>query len=761
MVDSDEFDSIGDLNAALNPLVETESLSGTLQDVLPAVDTCITELAVSLASAQKLVSEDSQTKEFILNALSTPFNELGNALSTLLVPDASEFESAEGFADYVKIFSEQMVESAKSPIAAMLASQASIFNQSVEELGDIFFAGGTLEEAPGQRGVISEVYDRTRYLMRELFLNPQQEGSNVAGLVVYALDEALPAIDAELRYLGRMKRSVFTAIEEASQLPPSMVPQIPNLVVSNMICDAEANLDRVIADLRNRQRWNRSEFATATAKICDAKEAIFSGIIPDDLRNQLKQIFGWDDRQINALKSFKFMPNANYRLKTIELVALNNFLQDQDAHVITFHRNLQNALSTLESIFTVGVGDALSLIIQVIKRQIKILRADLEAQGVGFTGVLFSDFPDSANEEDRQTRTARNDPRTGTGLGASIGVEVPSSIEGSIRDNKKYATDVYAHMSAQATAYATLTSLCFLMQRVEKIQDVFTSLLNANNRFMNLVSGFFDYYKAWDCGEDTGAEHIDSAVQSFLGATEARLRGDTSSNSFLSRRGRDLLQAIEQHEEFLICMRDRLFLGNDKILGAVNTATQVAEAAQNITRLVKVAPTAAEALRTLDFRRLILGEDIEFNVLDSVMRAFQCLVLQCDNQFIDSTARSASRQFEPHINKRYSRSINMGYLDELPRASFRTGQNARQQAFFRLVRSIQRLTSFDINELCEIDTEGKPSNTSAAPPQIADEEEEEVLDDSAAREAADLARLRELARQQAPYGESPSAGTSS
>lgn len=754
-VDFDAFDSIGDLNAVLKPLVETQNLGGLVDQLLPAIDTCISELALSLVTAQKVVTDDSQTQKFIVDALISPFNSLGNALATLLVPNPEEFTDNANFASYVTTYAKQVLESAKSPIAAMVASQASIFTQSLEELGQIFFAGGALESTPGRRGVLTEIYDRSRYIFRELFIDPQQAGANFGGLFIYAMDEVMPAIDAELRYLKRMKRSVFQTIEEGSKLPPSMVPQLPNTVVSNVICNAEGNLDVVIADLRYRQRWNRGEFAAATAKICQAKDIIFSGVIPDDLRYQLKQLFGWDDRQINAVSGLKFMPDADYRVKTVELVALNNFIQDQNVHVLSFHKNLTDVLATLEGIFTVGLGDALALIIEVIKRQIKILRADLEAQSAGFTGILFADFPDAADPAARQTRTARNDPHASLGLGQSLGIQVPDSIEGKIRHNKRYAVDVYAHLTAQASAYTVLSGLCFVMERVQRFQSTFQTLLTANNRFVKVLREFVLYYSAEDCGNADGAKYLNDTLEAFLSATEARLRGETNSNAFLSARGKDLLRAIELHEQFLVCMRDRLFFGNQKLLKAVNIGTQVAEAAENIAALVReVGPDVLEAVRTLDFKRLIQGDDVEFNVLDSVMRSLQCLVLQCDNQFVHSTARLAERQFRPYIGKRFARRLTMGSLDDVPRASHIEASNARQQAFFQVIRSLQRLTSFDINELCEIDTEGQPSN--AVPPPAAPVAATATVDDTASRAARERAEARSLAAQEASFSSSAS-----
>ena len=73
-----------------------------------------------------------------------------------------------------------------------------------------------------------------------------------------------------------------------------------------------------------------------------------------------------------------------------------------------------------------------------------------------------------------------------------------------------------------------------------------------------------------------------------------------------------------------------------------------------------------------------------------------------------SVARLAQREFQPTFDQRKARAVTVGALDELPRTSRVSSINSRMNAYFQVIKSLQRLTSFSIEELCNIDTDGRP-----------------------------------------------------
>lgn len=732
MVNFDAFSSISDLNAVTNPIINTRALD----DVLPALDTCLAELIFSLASARTSGLRDSETKKFINDALVTPFNEAARSLSQLFIPDQESLEQAAevgGTGQMVTEYTSQVVEAIRNPIAAILQQQSAVFEQGVERVGDILLGTGD-SGRPGQSGVVGEIYDQVEFLLTDLFTSEQRAGRNLGGLLMFAIDEVVPSIDLELTYLKRMRQSITTTVEEVSKLPASLVPQLPSVVGSIKLCDVERHLNRVIDDLRRSRRWNRSEFSAATQKVCATKDILVNGVIPFEDRGLVKNITGWDDRQLNAIQGLKFMPNASYRVATVELVSLNTFVQQHDVSVIAFHRNVNSLLDTLRGIVNVHVSDVISLIVEVLRNQIRALRADLEAQSQGIGPGVPAGMPDSVVNPSQT-----NELSTGV-----------------TRTNKQYVTDVYAQMSTQLSGYVVLSGLCFIMERTQQIYSTVEAILSNNSRFTRMILKFVDYYGASDCGTDNGSAIINSKLQSFLRASEDRLRGRTRTNEVLRIRADELRVAIRQHERFLTCIRDRMFLGRTNIIEKSTLFAGAATAAKNLWSLVHKQPDIYETIRDMDIKKVFGIEKTEYNALDAVMRALQCIVLQCDNQFVSSLARLAQTQFQGDFDRRKARSLTVSSLDEMPKISRESAQNARVAAFLRTIQSLQRLTSVDISELCQVPTnqlQVTPTNQPTVSSGLGETDLSGPPSDRAAQLARETAARQQQSSDAIPYGQ--------
>lgn len=691
MPDFSAFEPVGALNAAVTPVVDTRSLF----EAVPGIDTCLLELAASLLTARNTGMQDSATRKFIVDALVTPFNEAAAAFDEMFIPDKADLE-ANGTEGYVQEYAQQVVESFKNPLSAILAAQRSTFQTSLDQVGDVVLGRG-LPGNPGVANVASQVYDRVSYVMTELFMRGQEAGENLAGLLTLAITEAIPAIDQELRYIARLRQAIRLSQEEASKVPASMIPQLPGISASVDLCEAELALKNVAQELRNQHTWNRPEYGKAVDSVRRARDTMGSGIIPPNSYELIKSLTGWDDRQMAAMATGSFMPDVKFRLASIEILSLNNFIQQADVHVLTLHRNLQTTLGTIESLTAFHLADVLGLIVEVLRNQISALQNDIDAQSVGFTGALPAGIPDYV-EKDKQRIQIISNP------------DENNPQPGLLRRNTKYTTDVYAALSAQFTSYVTLSGLTFIMERVQTMQTAIENLLSQNSKFYKLLTDFTKFYTAGDCtaaGFGTGTysgQLLSNRVKDYLQTIDDKLRGGTPTSAFINARAREVLEAAAAHQKFLTCVRDRLFMGNQQVLQATVAATNALKAAKNIKRLVTAFPEAAESIRTFDFQKMLGINGQPSNPLDAVMRSLQCIILQCGNQFVSSFARLAQNQFQPTYDAMRARKVTLGSLDEVPRFGSKLSENGRQTALLRLISSLQRLTSMDINELCNIDT---------------------------------------------------------
>lgn len=677
-------EQIAKLNAALEPLVANPTYDGTLDSLaLPALDTCLLKLAAALARAQTSGLSDSATEQMIGDLLVAPFNELGNTLKQIFVPQGDSYSTSYGA--YAKAYGGAIAGAAVDPLAAMLQMQTNTFMSSMDQISNIFFSTDT----PGG-GVATKVIDRVSLVMRSMFFSSTSSAQTLSGLFYYAISEGIPAIDAELAYLRQMKELIRTSNEQASHLPTGFTPQIPNFILANQLCEAEQHLEHVEGGLRLRRTFNRAEFGKATSDVCQSADIIFNGNIPESVRGQVKNFFGLNDRQLNSLISGKFMPSPDFHLTMIKLQALNTFLQGADAQVISLHRNLLGLMAVLNSLTSLNVADIIMLIVQVLRRQIAALRSDLEAQSAGFPGAVNAIPGKPATEQ------------------VVPGQMVPKYGEGRRFVNEgsnATSTDVYAYMTSQASAYVILTQMCYVMQRAQSLYSGIDALIQGNNRFLQMFEAFIGYYQGAQCGDEGGAIRIQQALTSYANVVESRLSGQIVGNQKIARAAHNVVQQIEGHEKFLTCMKECLFMGDKKVMGIASTAMDVVSAAKNIAALVHQYSDLAETMKTMDLNKL-LGTDeyAEYNALDAIMQALQCLVLQCNNEQFKTLFQEAQTQFGKDFDKKKAKALTVGSLGEVPKMAQNVVQNQRIQAMTRLINSLKKLTAGpSIKDLCNVD----------------------------------------------------------
>jgi hypothetical protein len=537
-------------------------------------------------------------------------------------------------------------------------------------------ADGTLKN----EGVNRQVASRISLLVRQLIFNAKSAPTQIGGLVMFSLEHGIPAIEAELLYLRQMKKLVKDTVAASSSLPPSMIPSFPNASAATLLCEAELHLRAVRDALNTTKKLNRPEPPPAADKTCRAKDVIYSGGVDAAFLKQLKNLYGLTDLQYNTIKNMKFMPDPTYRLRTLQLIKYNALLQNTDVTVQVFYKNLQKFMVNLDGLTGIHIADILAMIIEVIRREIATVRAMLEADAAGFD--LQADALGIANTDPKSTQN-----RSGVKL----------SDNKDARQATPGRADVFSYASTQATAYVALSVLCPLLKKVQLVYDKIRRVLEANDAVLALIKRVCGDLQTGSCGANDGADRINDSLQTFLSATENRLDGISRSNQGLSSAGQALIAQIDSHQAFLLCFKEkvtnlRLNLGIDPALIA---------AAMNIAAMVKRYPQMKEALKNLS-PSAIGGVDDEINVADSLIKAVQCLLLQCGNTFLSSSARQALSTLEGLSLTVDSSQISIGKLDEGTRKAAQVGNNRRLQNFLRAIQSLQRLTSVSISDLCAI-----------------------------------------------------------
>ncbi len=650
------------------------------------LDSCILKLATALGTGGSAVTTDgladSGTATYAVEALTSPFVEASSALHDLLVPAGTDFSADEGFADMASTLAKSMFDAFSGNMLSMFAGQVNVIEFTGNQIADAY---------GGSDGIGPQISDRLAYILRMELTSKDEAGLGLLGLLVYGIQSTIPAVTNELVYIRKMKSALKKSLRETSKLPPSMQPNLPNAEASDLLCQAAGHLKNVHDQLRGNRIWNKPEFGQATEKVCAAKDAIGNGKMSKVFARHIKNMYGLSDMQANALAKFQFMPDPQFRIATMQLLFWGNALQRADPPIKAFHANLIDLMNTIESLTSLHVADMLAQVVQILHRQINEVRRQLEASGAGFTltqegaGSLGVDW-------------------------AALGVPAPPTPAGAgdpALQPREGGQDISSYVGVQTGAYATLTVLCYLMKRTERLQGALNRLIKLNSKIMLQIKSFVSRFAAEDCGDIEGAKVVGEQLKRYLTAAEERLRGRTSHNRDVQASGAALKSALDAREAYLNCLMDRLTLGNAAFLSA---ATDVAAVIQAVRQLAALAATSTQLARQLQSLSVLSGEKTNF--LDVIVEALQCFLLQCSNPTLSDIASKALDYFSAQKSRDKAKALTIGQLDRLPRAATKAGVNSRIAALLRLILALQKLTSPDISDLCNI----KPAVVPTRPP---------------------------------------------
>jgi hypothetical protein len=750
------FTDTDDPTALINSMVGGSGLVG-----------CLTELITGLVTAQYVGGYgDSAFGSYLLDLLISPIAEFGSLLSALFVPGGStvpddfEFWSAANLKNIAASF--------LNPFTSIWQGQFNVLSASLDEfIRGVFWDTST--EQTGNKSLVQQTTDRVSLAIHQLFLDGEKIVAGIGGMLLFAIFEGIPALEAEISYIKKMRGSMKKLLAQSCRLPPSMLPGLPNAIITEHLCRALRDLEVVRNTLSSKNTLDVGRFNTATKETCLAKDSIYDPSVGLDanLSNQFRNLFGLDDKQFNTLRDMgkgklgALMPDPRFRLQTIMVRRYNGLIQATDPQLLKFHENMKEFNHTLEGFSAIYLGDVFARIVELLRKQIQMIKLQLEADAAGFSiqsdikkidelrpygaareqwdyannwgpGVGGTTGLPSQKPYDQTYKQAQASSVTNQQPGASAQAvdeaynrslnwkpanpDNPSyNTDGSPRvattqtghlqvntDVQNQGSDIYSYIATQANAYVVLMSLCFIMDKMQKLFKGVNAILAGNDRIMNSIKKFVTAYGVNACGDPYGAEDINANVLQFMQVAEARLSGSVRTNQPVTEAYKGVQLALDKHEKFLLCMRREI----NNFLKYLGLSTQLIAALMNLIAIARTVIDLYRALRSLDLLGLFKFRWTlsRSNILDVLLKALQCLVLQCKNPFMSSLARMAAARFQSQKSAEQSKAVTMAMMDEGPSVAQKMGNNNRLAALFKLIQAIQKLTSINIEDLCAIQT---------------------------------------------------------
>ncbi len=657
------------------------------EDEKPEVDKALNLIVSSIADIKTIGVTDADLERFLSNTLGTPFNDAGKSLAKKFQPDTSDVPAED------KAMAPAIQRSAEQITAGMSSPYAPILNQSASPLGDDKVLNSQ-NVSPGSFDFVKNVFDQTKLAMRSMFISGADNESNMAGLFLLAVEEIEPLIDAEIENLVRMKRLVYQIIEQTSNLPATFVPEIPNVAVIHKLCAAEQDLGKVEFELQQFATFNQAGFADAANEVCGARTILKSGLVPEDLREKVKNLFNLSDLQFNAILQTRLSPDPLYKHSLIELTQLNSFVQETDPRILEVHNNILDVVDVMVNVQDIGIGKILVLIIDSIRRQIEIIRGNLE-------------------DQTRALVAASNAARDRIVAGGRVLTNSNAEIDFTFKPGQKTALSSQELTYNQTLVYAQLSALCFIMQRAQKMYFNVQGLLSGQSKVIDAIKDFATQYAQNKCGDPNGARYIDTAVSHFVNAAETRLGGSKESNEIVAKSGQDLIKRLSNHIRFLKCLRGTHSLGQqglgNKLSHALGGPSKVFQAKNVLFGLARSVPEMAATLKQLDLRKILGIEKTEYSGLDKLQHGLSMLIQLCPEQTTRYVAREFQDRFEVEFARRKSSAVTMGSLEEVPSVALHVAIKQRVDGVKRLVEQLKQFTQIDIKDLCAKGGAGLPT----------------------------------------------------
>jgi len=665
-------------------------------DIKETVDKCLSDLSSVLGDIKTIGMTDADLSMFLSARLTIPFNDLGQQMAMIFKPKEKDFQNKQQIFKLVEQYASQVIASFTDPKARLTGMQTGSLANATDTVQKILFSGSK-NLASGDLELANQLFDQTKLSMRALFVTGETNDNNLAGLFLYAIEETMPLIDEELDSLRDMKDLIRDLIESSSQLPPAFIPEIPNLAIMGKLDEAETELQTVLFELRQYQTFNRMAYGNATSDVCSAQEISRRGGVPSQYYKVLRDRFGLTDLQVSALANVSFLPDPEYAAKLLELQEMHEQVQSLNAEVLSLDEHLRETTEVLTSVEQTGIGGILSLIIEVFRGQIAIIKANLEAQVNSFVQQI------AAN-------SALQNPAEVLEVDGSIPFQMSGEQLLKTLQNRRSTGGSMGGFSApidHVVLYSQLSALCYMMGRARALIDNMTRLIEAQSAVAKSVLGMVGRYDV-DCGPEDGADYIAQELDHFVSVVNQRLSGAKTTNEVVCSAGQNLISRIQAHEAFLRCMKANLKSGHSDIANTMANKTggtpgsggSMAGAKNLIMGTIRALPDMKKAMKSLDLRAILGTNKTEFSGLDKLMNGMKCIMQLCANPSTREAVQQVKARFDIAFSNRKSVGTTMGSFDETPKRALHVAITQRVTAINKSMESLKTLISSNLSEIC-------------------------------------------------------------
>jgi hypothetical protein len=677
-------DISGGLAAGATALEPVLLPDGTIVPLLGSIDSCLTQLAASLPAVTLSAKQNDQSSTKILEFMSKPFDELGTAIADLLLPDPDNVSGPTTQA--VSDVGKQLAESISNPFYSVIASQTATLESSVNQIRKILFTG-----TDDKNGFIADYFDRARTTLKSLFLGDNTDG-NFAAVYVFAIEHGIQAVDTELFLLRKMKKNLNALIEESSKLPSIIDFKLPNNGVVEKLCQAEVELKRTADMLRQSAKFDRGSFAKSSNLVCDATDLIYDGSFDTDLlKSHTKNFLGLAHYKDKDLANLKLLPNVEFKARLQELKTTAEVFKTQEYTVTELYYNMRNAAENIKSLADTQLGDILGILVDVLRRQIGSVRRELQVFGAGY------------DKTTADKRAADDIAKNSTDA-----KDIRSKTAERFKDHDPYKLqpngiriDVTTYASSQLASYLVLTNLCTLMRRVPLLYATIDRILTFQSATMRTILDLASRLDVSSCGNPKSGFQVLFAVQNFLAAADKRIRQDVSSNDTqLTETAKRLRQACDKRIEWLNCVKSHLFFGNEKMAQILSTINNGAALLNNLKDMASGYPFVKQGLTQLNFKNLLGLGETEYSPAGIMLKAIQCLLLNCDNPLLQDVGKDMVDLLEPEFKRERNKEFVMGSLDGIPNVAAKARSNRRIQQILRVLGAVQGILNLNTNQLC-------------------------------------------------------------
>lgn len=654
------------INPIVAPTTPTPSINPSTASL---IQQAIALVQAGLPGARTIAQTDKDKIYFLLGALQLPFDGAGLITADIFTPPplTSTSSQSTSFAQSIADAISQISNVLNNPLSGVLGKKGILGASSVADLTSF------------SDQVANADYDQSQMALQSFFALGPTSQSNLAALLLYSIEHALPYSQILRDYLHKLEALVSKVLESMSELPAVPIPELSTLLVAKDLCDAGNKLDSVLAELSQYQILDRSTLANATAHICRSASILSTGQIPAELLPVLQQLFGLSDLQTKIIADSSFTTDPELQLALSQINTLSGFVYNGGQTLEALNANLLALTTTLSSIQEVSIQSIMSTMISTIRGQIANIQAGLQAQVTNFV---------------RQ-----------------YGKTVSTSLAGTTK------ASLYSTPIDTAQLYTSLAALCSTLGSVSSMYQNMVNVLTQDSPMLRAVNKFVTKYNVnLSAAPDVTSTSLALSVQNFAAAANARITGQTTTNDAVMTSGQAVLAQSKQYRKFMGTLANSLAQGQAAMIKAFDSTptptptvfptfppvinpgpgptpitppdptplpTSPSAATSSIQDLTRFLPDLETALRTLDLKRIIGGsnadpvEGTEYTALNQIQDGLAQLSKYCNNAYTRNVANLFDVVFHDELARRQSVAVTESAFDEVPAIAWQANVDYR------------------------------------------------------------------------------------